>query len=108
MREVLEPVGHPDRGLRLLVPDGLEIDTAVQHLQGGVEADLVEHVRQILANLGPVLVVVGVDIDCLAVDPRVRDHLARLLEGARESTAKLTACRTSFWSNGGTVWFMKK
>ncbi len=42
MGEILEPVGEPGLGFRLLVPDRLEVDAAVKDLRRRVEPDVVE------------------------------------------------------------------
>ena len=66
MREVGVPAGQARLGLRLLVADHVEVDGAVDHLEVGVEADVVEQRRVVLADLRAVGVVVGVDGHLLA------------------------------------------
>src|SRR5215204_292560 len=83
VREVLEPVGEAGLGLRLLVTDRLEVDTAVDDLRLSAEAHLVEHVRVGLGDLVGGVVVVAVDGHVHAVDAGFLDQGTRLLEVRR-------------------------
>src|SRR5215207_11234407 len=83
VREVLEPVGEAGLGLRLLVADRLEVDTAVEDLGLGVEAHLAEHVRVRLGHLVGRVVVVAVDGHVHAVHAGFLDQSTGLLEVRR-------------------------